>query len=158
MSSDPALRYTERLWPSPWLLASLLLLLPAVTLTVTPLSSALAVPIAILVYLLITGAFLLMTPSIVVTAETLRAGHAQIPLSALGEIEVLGSTALRRTIGPEADARAFLLVRGHIHRGIRIEVTDPKDPTPYWVITSRKAEQLAKALQEGIAALEHRAN
>lgn len=139
--------YSERLWPSPGLLIALLLLLPAVYMVMTPLESALALPVAIAVYVLIAGSLVLLAPTIHVKGGVLIAGNAQVPVSELGEVQVLDDASLRRTIGPGADARAYLLVRGFIHKGLRIELVDNEDPTPYWVLTSRRPRKFAQAIE-----------
>jgi len=38
-------------------------------------------------------------------------------------------------------------VRGFIHRGLRIELIDSEDPTPYWVVTSRNPQRFAAAIE-----------
>jgi hypothetical protein len=48
--------------------------------------------------------------------------------------------------GRDADARAFLLLRPYLKRSVRIEVTDPEDPAPYWLVSTRRPEELAGAL------------
>lgn len=151
MTKASSSNYRERLWPSPGLLIALLLLLPAVYMVITPISRAMALPLAIIVYVVISGSLVLMSPTVQVSGGVLSAGSARIPASALGEIELLDDAALRRTIGPGADARAYLLVRGFIHRGLRIEVIDANDPTPYWVLTSRKPQRFAAALESAKA-------
>lgn len=139
--------YSERLWPSPGLLIALLLLLPAVYMVMTPLEPALALPTAIAVYVLIAGSLVLLAPSVHVKGGVLIAGNAQVPVSKLGEVQVLDDASLRRTIGPGADARAYLLVRGFIHKGLRIDLIDNEDPTPYWVLTSRRPQKFAQAIE-----------
>ncbi len=49
--------------------------------------------------------------------------------------------------GPEADARAYLLLRPYLKRAVRVEITDPADPAPYWLVSSRRPEELARAVQ-----------
>ncbi len=147
MRNESPAGHRERLWPSPWLLIALLLLLPAVTMVVIPINASVAVPTAVAVYLVITGTLTLMSPVIELSGGELRAGSARIPVSALGEVELLGDAALRRVLGPEADARAYLVVRGYIHRGLRIEIVDAEDPTPYWLLTSRRPQTLAAAIE-----------
>ena len=153
MSKPLPSEFRERLWPSPWLLIVLLLLIPAVMLTVTPLIPELALPIAIAAYVLIAGSLLLMAPSISVRDGVLHAGRASVPVAFTGQIEALDEGSLRRVIGPGADARAYLLVRGHIHRGLRIEITDAADPTPYWVMTTRKPQSLTAAIERARSAV-----
>ncbi|MGH1565600.1 DUF3093 domain-containing protein [Mumia sp. DW29H23] len=76
----------------------------------------------------------------------LRAGAARLPLVYCGEVTVLDAAQTRALHGPEADARAFFLVRPYIATAVRVEVTDPRDPTPYWLIGSRHPYELADAL------------
>ncbi|MBK0421271.1 DUF3093 domain-containing protein [Leucobacter sp. CSA2] len=141
-----ALPYSERLLPGPGLFTALLLLVPGVTLVLTPINSSIALPTAIVVYLLIALALILMSPSIRVENGTLMAGRARIPVSELGDVELLGAEAMRAAIGTELDARSYTLVRGWIHRGVRIANTDPEDPAPFWIITTRHPKRLADAI------------
>lgn len=139
--------YRERLWPAPTLFIALLLIIPAVMLAVTPLNADLALPVALGIFAIVTGSLLLSAPTISVSGGELTAGSARIPVALLGAVETLGADRLRATIGPGADARAFLLVRGYIHRGVKLEVVDPEDPAPYWVLTSRRPAELAAAIE-----------
>jgi hypothetical protein len=75
-----------------------------------------------------------------------RAGRARIGSEHLGAAEALDADRTRRVSGPEADARAFLLLRPYLKRAVRVEITDPADPAPYWLVSSRHPEQLAGAL------------
>ncbi|MBA2419138.1 MAG: DUF3093 domain-containing protein [Nocardioidaceae bacterium] len=81
-----------------------------------------------------------------VTNLHLRAGAARVPLSCCGEVEALDAEQTRALHGPQADARAFFLIRPYIATSVRVEITDPQDPTPYWLVGSRHAEDLASAL------------
>jgi hypothetical protein len=31
---------------------------------------------------------------------------------------------------------------------VRVELTDPEDPTPYWLVSSRRPDALARALAD----------
>jgi len=77
---------------------------------------------------------------------TLHAGRAHIPVRLLGDIEVLDEAAARRLAGPDADARAFLVLRPYLHSAVRVEIRDPADPTPYWMVATRHPERLAETL------------
>ncbi|OKK04841.1 hypothetical protein AMK26_16330 [Streptomyces sp. CB03234] len=81
-----------------------------------------------------------------VVAGSLVAGDARIPVSALGEPEVLDAEEARAWRTYKADTRAFMLMRGYIPAAVRVEVTDPADPTPYVYLSSRDPEALAAAL------------
>ncbi|MER7107470.1 DUF3093 domain-containing protein [Streptomyces sp. NPDC000229] len=81
-----------------------------------------------------------------VVAGSLVAGDARIPVSALGEPEVLDAEEARAWRTYKADTRAFMLMRGYIPAAVRVEVTDPADPTPYVYLSTRDPEALAAAL------------
>ncbi|WIY79331.1 DUF3093 domain-containing protein [Streptomyces anulatus] len=81
-----------------------------------------------------------------VVAGALVAGDARIPLSALGEPEVLDAEEARAWRTYRADARAFMLLRGYVETAVRVEVTDPDDPTPYVYLSTRNPQDLAAAL------------
>ncbi len=73
----------------------------------------------------------------------LHAGRAQISAEHLGPAVALDADATRRLAGPEADARAYLLLRPYLKRAVRVDITDPADPAPYWLLSSRRPDELA---------------
>ncbi|WP_411084186.1 DUF3093 domain-containing protein [Streptomyces sp. cmx-18-6] len=81
-----------------------------------------------------------------VVAGALVAGDARIPLSALGEPEVLDVEEARAWRTHKADARAFMLLRSYVGTAVRVEITDPDDPTPYVYLSTRDPRGLAAAL------------
>ena len=50
-------------------------------------------------------------------------------------------------LGPDLDPAAFVLHTGWVGPVLRVMLTDPADPTPYWVFSVRHAEQLAALLR-----------
>ncbi|BDH07302.1 MULTISPECIES: DUF3093 domain-containing protein [Streptomyces] len=86
------------------------------------------------------------SPRIRVVGDSLIAGEARIPVSALGAAEVLDAEEARAWRTYKADTRAFLLLRAYIPTALRVEVTDPQDPTPYLYLSTREPEKLAAAI------------
>ncbi|KUH36887.1 MULTISPECIES: DUF3093 domain-containing protein [Streptomyces] len=82
-----------------------------------------------------------------VVAGSLVAGDARIPVEALGEPEVLDAEEARAWRTHKADPRAFMVLRSYIPGAVRVEVTDPADPTPYVYLSTRDPEALAGALR-----------
>ncbi|MFD7940833.1 DUF3093 domain-containing protein [Streptomyces sp. NPDC048253] len=82
-----------------------------------------------------------------VVGDSLIAGEAKIPVAALGEAEILDADGARAWRTYKADTRAFLLLRSYIPTALRVEVTDPDDPTPYLYLSTREPERLAEALK-----------
>ena len=77
----------------------------------------------------------------------LRAGRARIEATHLGAVTALDAEQTRRVAGPEADARAYLLLRPYLKRAVKVEITDPADPAPYWLASSRHPDELARAVR-----------
>lgn len=141
------LRYEERLLPSLGVWAALALL--AVMLGLVALRYG---PIGSLITLVGTFAveaalMISTTPRLQVGPELFVAGGARIPVSLLGPAEVLDAEAMTRATRTELDARAFLCIRGWLKQGVRIPLNDPEDPTPYWLVSSRRPAELAAALE-----------
>jgi hypothetical protein len=49
--------------------------------------------------------------------------------------------------GPKLEPAAFKVFQGTVKTAVKIEISDPSDPTPYWIISTRKPIQLASALE-----------
>jgi hypothetical protein len=81
-----------------------------------------------------------------VAGGRLRAGRARIDVHHLGEASALDADAARRLAGRDADARAYLLLRPYLKRAVRVDLHDPADPAPYWLLSTRHPEELAEAI------------
>lgn len=81
-----------------------------------------------------------------VTAEELLVDDARLPLEFIGAVTPLSPLQTRDLLGPGAEPYAFVVQRPWIGTAVRVDLTDPADPTPYWVISSRRAAELAAAI------------
>jgi hypothetical protein len=70
-----------------------------------------------------------------------------MPRSVVGSAQAFEGDEATAERGVRLDARAWLLLRGWIPGVVRVEVDDPQDPTPYWLVSSRRPETLAQALE-----------
>jgi hypothetical protein len=75
-------------------------------------------------------------------------GDAHLPLRFVGEVEVVAAKDKRMALGRALDPAAFVLHRGWVGPLLRVRLTDPDDPTPYWIFSTRHPERLAEALRE----------
>ena len=142
-SAEP---YRERLFPAPWIYLATALVIPASLLVFLPISLPAGIAVAAGLYGAILIVLLVTTPTIEVTADRFRAGKAQIPREFIGSAEAFQGAEATAQRGVELDARAWLLLRGWIPGLVKVQITDPGDPTPYWLVASRRPEDLAKAL------------
>lgn len=86
------------------------------------------------------------SPRITVTDGALQAGNARIEVAYLGVAEPLDAEQARLAAGRDADARAYLLLRPYLKHAVRVEITDPADPAPYWLLSTRHPQSLARAI------------
>ncbi len=142
------MHYSERLFvPLRWWVQGTMLIATlwlAVVVATPPLVAAV---VAFLAMSLLASGFLRYGGAkIIVSGGELRAGRAHIGLDQVGDITPLDADATRRLAGVEADARAFLLLRPYLKRSVQVEIDDPSDPAPYWLISTRHPDRLAAAL------------
>lgn len=143
--AEPA-AYTERLWPSPltWLLAPGLGLGAAIALV--PVGLAVATAVGVLVCGAVGAGLAAASARVEIAGGRLRAGRAVVPLEVTGEAVACRGVEARRQRGPLLDARAYLCIRPWVDPVVRVELTDPGDPTPYWLVSTRRPERLVDTL------------
>lgn len=82
----------------------------------------------------------------------LRAGAARLPLATVGQVAALDQTQTSALRGPRADPAAFLLARPYLPRSVYLEVTDRTQGTPYWLVGTRRPDELAAAIEAWLTA------
>ena len=87
-----------------------------------------------------------MRSTITFDGEELRIDRAHIDIKYLGEATILDAPAMRLLRTRNADPAAYLAIKFWTPKGIKIAVVDPRDPTPYWLITSKRGEEIAALL------------
>jgi len=123
-----------------------LLLIPAGLLAFLPINVTVGIVVAIALYAGAVIYLVVTTPTIELSADGLRAGRATLPLEFLGEAESFSGEDAFIARGQQLDARAYTLLRGFVKDVVKIENTDPADPVPYWLISTRHPDQLLEAL------------
>ncbi|MDM7831376.1 DUF3093 domain-containing protein [Cellulomonas edaphi] len=141
--------YSEKLWLGPLGWAGVVGLAACLGVAVLPVDALLSLVVGVVAVAALVFLGMATTTRVTVDGGELHAGDAHIPLELLGAVRVLDARELRAELGPRLDARAHLCLRGWIHSGVRVELVDPADPTPYWIVSSRRPEQLAAALTAG---------
>jgi hypothetical protein len=146
VSQSPA--YSERLgvplrwWVQGTMLVATLWL--AVVVALPPVAAWIITAIAMAVLAL--GLWAYGAARITVDAGSFRAGRAHIAATHLGAVTPLDPGETRRIAGVDADARAYLVLRPYLKRAVKVEITDPADPAPYWLVSTRRPEELVRAL------------
>lgn len=81
------------------------------------------------------------------SAGELRVDDARLPLDVVAAVTPLTAAQRRDLLGRDADPLAFVIVRPWVPGGVRIDLDDPDDPTPYWFVSTRDPDALAAALR-----------
>lgn len=139
--------FSETVRPPFWLLAFIFFLLASIALSIWAAfdnrTGLIALILAVAALPVITNAMLLR---ITVSRNEFRVGRAHIERTYLGSALVLTIDEMRLTRGRNADPAAYLALRFWQPRGVKIEIRDTRDSTPYWLISSKNAKGLVEAL------------
>jgi hypothetical protein len=110
------------------------------------------IPYAVLIPLTIFGLIRLGGIRIRVDADELHVDDAHIPVSYIADVNILDNAAKTELLGPAAAPYVFVIQRPWVREAVRIVIDDPADPTPYWVISTRRPAALAQAIKQARAA------
>ena len=142
-----AIVFQERVRPNFGTFLATAALIPAITLVSEPFDFRIGLIIGSVLVLAIWWTMFFLSPVIRVREKSLSVGVVSIPRSLLGRIEVIAKDQIFQERGPKLEPAAFKVFQGTVKTAVKIEISDPSDPTPYWIISTRKPIQLASALE-----------
>jgi len=146
MTTQQKSTYRERLWPAPWLFLATALVIPASFLVFLPISVPAGIATAIGLYAGCVILLFVAAPVIEVNNGELRAGRARLPLDVIATAEGFDGAEATLERGQRLDARAWLLIRGWVSPVAKVSLDDANDPTPYWLLSTRRPAELVAAL------------
>ncbi|MFF0814016.1 DUF3093 domain-containing protein [Rhodococcus sp. NPDC003318] len=76
----------------------------------------------------------------------LHVGRAHLPVEAIARVAVVPGSAKSAALGRQLDPAAFVQNRTWIKPMLLVVLDDPDDPTPYWLVSTRRPHDLAAAL------------
>jgi uncharacterized protein (DUF58 family) len=139
-------QYQERVLPKWSSFLPILIVYPTFWLTMAPFNALLGSIFGIAVTLAIAAVMFVSSPKITVSASEVRVGRAHISRKLLGTAYVVEKQDQFLAKGPQLDARAYLSLQPSVSGLVRMEIKDPKDPTPYWLFSTRKPELVAELI------------
>ncbi len=87
---------------------------------------------------------LFAAPTLSLSSKTLSIGNVQIPTQYVKAITVVEASAQQSEKGPKLNPSAYVRFQVGVKGLIKVELNDPNDPTPYWLISSRNPHLVAK--------------
>ena len=149
MAQPAGIRYRERLWPSFGVWFGTVFVLMMIDVAV---GAGLGIPTGIAVSILtaVTAGYWLVSasPIIAVSDSEITAGRAHISLGYIDNVRALTSAEARNATGRDADGLTYLITRGWVTSAVRFDITDDADPTPDWIVSTRRPQELAAALEQ----------
>lgn len=139
--------FDEKLLPSLWIWLFAVGFSGAGILVFAPISPTAGFIAAAVLLVIVSTLLLLSTPRITVTDTELTVGRATISREFISGASAHRGPDATRERGTGLNALAYLCIRGWIDPVVRIELSDPADRTPYWLASTRRPEELVKALQ-----------
>jgi hypothetical protein len=143
-------RYAERLLPPWWLwLVAVGFGASLGTAYGYALGTGAGILVAAAAIVLVTAALLASSPVVRVDEAVFRAGRARLPLRHVGRVAALDRATSQEARGAGLDPAAHTLLRTlSSDRLVIVEVNDERDPHPYWLVSTRHPEELARTLRE----------
>ena len=138
--------FSEKLLPTAWGFVAIAILWPSVALVFLPINAELGFWLGPILTIGIWAAMYFASPKIIVESGQLHVGRAHIPVEFISGATVIAETDAFAERGPKLDARAFVRFQMGVKTLVKVAIIDPVDPTPYWLISTRKPQQLAEAL------------
>ena len=82
-----------------------------------------------------------------ISGGELRIRGAHLPLTYVTGAVALDERTLHLVVGREGDPAAYVSIRPWIKPGAQVWIDDEDDPTPYWVVSSRRPQEFVGALR-----------
>jgi hypothetical protein len=107
---------------------------------------------AIIVFVILVLLFIFFgfkySPVIKVDNEFLYANKAKLPLHIIKKAKPLSVSETTKIRGVNADPKCFSATSPLINTSIRIDFEDKGDPHTYWLLSTRKPEELSRVLSQ----------
>ena len=134
--------------PSWWMILALFLLVPTTLLIFRPLTWVVGVVVGLLLWLASVGFLWFSAPVLLITGRELQAGRARLEHPYIDRIEQVTRDMARDEKGILLDARAHLVIRPWITTAVKVYLNDSRDPTPYWLVSTRKPQTVVSVWEK----------
>jgi hypothetical protein len=143
-----SLLYSERVLPNFGTFAAVFVLLPSTVIIAEPFDLIIGLVVGLIAVSTIWGLLVFRAPRIQVSKNHLRVGRVSIARNLVGTPQAIDKSEIFAERGPNLDPAAHKVFQGSVKTAVKIPVTDPEDPTPYWLVSTRNPKKLVEALSK----------
>jgi hypothetical protein len=143
-----SLLYSERVLPNFGTFAAVFVLLPSTLIIAEPFDLRIGLVVGLIAVSTIWGLLVFRAPRIQVSKNHLRVGRVSIARNLVGTPQAIDKSEIFAERGPNLDPAAHKVFQGSVKTAVKIPVTDPEDPTPYWLVSTRNPNKLVEALSQ----------
>jgi len=145
------LLFREKLTPPIWgwvaLTGFCLMLAVSVSAVFGDLAASIVFVILVVIFIFVGYRF---SPVIKVDSQFIYANKAKLPISIITKATPLSITETTKIRGINADPKCFSATSPLINTAIRIDFEDKDDPHTYWLLSTRKPEELSRVLEQKV--------
>jgi hypothetical protein len=138
--------YREWQYPRVASFLPLILFIPAVWVVAAPFNTNNGMFVGLVFALISAILKIISAKHINISNDSINLGNASIPKKFIGQVTEIPAEDQFAARGSNLDARAFVFLKYGLPQMVKIEINDPKDPTPYVLISTRNASELIAAL------------
>ena len=146
--SERSIKFREVIRPPLWLMAFIYFLAFSLGVAIwAAMTTAIAAVVMALLTVGVIAIYFSAALVIEVDESELRVGTAHIDKRFCGQIDLLTPAQMSLNRTREADPAAYLAIRFWTSHGVKIEINDQRDATPYWLVTTKRGGDLIQALK-----------
>ena len=134
------------------MVVALFLVVPTTILIFLPLSLLVGVVTGVALWLGVVSILWFSSPTLTLSPQGFKAGSASVEWSHVEKVEAIAAEDSRAEKGIMLDARAWLVLRPWVGPVVKVVLNDPNDPTPYWLVSTRRPEAVASAWKKLVSA------
>jgi hypothetical protein len=139
-------QYTEWVLPKWSSFLPTLGIFPAIWLTFLPINQTIGLWSGLGATVLIVVLMIAKSARITVTGDTLQVSNAIIERKFISGVEVIEKEDAFVARGRQLDPRAWIHFQSSVSTLARVQVSDPADPTPYWLFSTRNPQKIKEVL------------
>ncbi len=146
--SERSIKFREVIRPPLWLMAFIYFLAFSLGIAIwAAMTTAIAAAVMALLTVGVIAIYFAAALVIEVNENELRIGKAHINKRYCGKSDLLTPAEMSLMRTRNADPAAYLAIRFWTSHGVKIEISDERDRTPYWLVTTKRGRELIQELK-----------